>query len=50
MRKFLRWWILNNVAGATVTTDAYGNLLVTKGPDMASFMPSRTVTAKISGP
>ena len=31
MRKFLRWWILNNVAGATLTTDAYGNLLVTKG-------------------
>ena len=31
MRKFLRWWILNNIKGATVTTDANGNLLVTKG-------------------
>lgn len=31
MRKFLRWWILNNIKAATVTTDANGNLLVTKG-------------------
>lgn len=31
MRKFIRWWILNNIKGATVTTDAAGNLLVTKG-------------------
>ncbi len=31
MRKFLRWWILNNVAGAMVTTDDNGNLLVSKG-------------------
>lgn len=31
MRKFIRWWILNNIPGATVTTDSNGNLLVTKG-------------------
>ena len=31
MRKFIRWWILNNVKGATVTTDSTGNLLVVKG-------------------
>ena len=31
MRKFIRWWILNNIKGATVTTDSAGNLLVTKG-------------------
>lgn len=31
MRKFIRWWILNNIQGATVTTDPTGNLLVEKG-------------------
>lgn len=31
MRKFLRWWVLNNIQGATVTTDHTGNLLVVKG-------------------
>ena len=31
MRKFIKWWIRNNVPNATVTTDKTGNIYVTKG-------------------
>lgn len=31
MRKYIRWWILNNISGTTITTDPNGNLLVVKG-------------------
>ena len=31
MRKFIKWWIKNNVPEATVTTDPIGNIYVVKG-------------------
>jgi hypothetical protein len=31
MRKFIKWWIKNNVPEATIMTDEIGNIYVTKG-------------------
>ena len=31
MRKFIKWWLKNNVPEAAVKTDETGNIYVTKG-------------------
>ena len=31
MRKFIKWWVRNNIPEATIKTDQTGNIYVTKG-------------------